>query len=182
MLERLIGEDVAICLDLAPDLWTVYADATNIEQVVVNMAINARDAMQGGGMIAIKTENVVFDKTDAPARGYPGSFVCLSVSDTGMGIESQYLLHIFEPFFTTKEVGKGTGLGLSVAYGIVEAHRGWIDVESIAGAGSTFRVYLPAQILADEPENDRDEPIPTSCLQGSGESILLVEDDRTWPP
>jgi len=169
MLEHLIGEDVAICLDLAPDLGTVYADATNIEQVVVNMAINARDAMQGGGMIAIKTENVVFGQTTAPVRGYAGSFVCLSVSDTGMGIESQYLSHIFEPFFTTKEAGKGTGLGLSVAYGIVDAHRGWIDVESIPGAGSTFRVYLPAQVLVDEPENVVDEPISTSCLQGTGQ-------------
>jgi PAS domain S-box-containing protein len=177
MLERLIGEDVAICLDLAPDLWNVSADATNIEQVVVNMAINARDAMQGGGMIAIRTENVVFDQTTAPTRGYAGSFVCLSVSDSGMGIESQYLPHIFEPFFTTKEVGKGTGLGLSVAYGIVEAHGGWIDVESILGAGSTFKVYLPAQFLADKPENAGDEPVATACLQGSGESILLVEDD-----
>jgi two-component system cell cycle sensor histidine kinase/response regulator CckA len=177
MLERLIGEDVAICLDLAPDLRPVYADATNIEQVVINMAINARDAMQGGGMIAIKTENVVFDQTTAPVRGYAGSFVCLSVSDTGIGIEKQYLPHIFEPFFTTKEVGKGTGLGLSVAYGIVETHNGWIDVESIPGAGTTFRVYLPAHDLADEPEDVQDEPISTSCLRGSGESILLVEDD-----
>jgi PAS domain S-box-containing protein len=176
MLQRLIGDDVAICLDLTPDLWTVYADATNIEQVVINMAINSRDAMEGGGMIAIKTENVVFGQATVPVRGYAGSFVCLSVSDTGMGIESQYLLHIFEPFFTTKEAGKGTGLGLSVAYGIVEAHRGWIDVESMPGAGSTFRVYLPAQFLAEEPD-DEDEPIAPSCLQGSGENILLVEDD-----
>ena len=177
MLERLIGEDVVICLGLAPDLWTVYADAANIEQVVVNMAINARDAMPGGGTITVKTENVVFDQATAPARGYAGRFVCLSVCDTGMGIESQYLSHIFEPFFTTKEAGKGTGLGLSVAYGIVEAHRGWIEVESFPGAGSTFRVYLPAQVLADEPENVEHEPISTLSLQGSGESILLVEDD-----
>jgi PAS domain S-box-containing protein len=176
MLERLLGEDVAINLDLAPDLWTVYADSTNIEQVVVNMAINARDAMPGGGMIGIKTENAVFGRATAPVRGYAGNFVCLSVSDTGLGIENQYLLHIFEPFFTTKEAGKGTGLGLSVAYGIVEAHRGWIDVESRPGAGSTFRIYLPAQFL---PEGllDEDELISPSCLQGNGENILLVEDD-----
>ncbi len=207
MLERLIGEDVAICLDLAPDLRQVYADATNIEQVVINMAINARDAMQGGGMIAIKTGNVDFDQVTAPIRGYAGSFVCLSVSDTGIGIENLYLAHIFEPFFTTKEVGKGTGLGLSVAYGIVETHKGWIDVESEPGAGSTFRVYLPIWEARSEKWDAGKEGIgaadanenltssasgltarPEECgvhnlspltsqLRGSGESILLVEDD-----
>jgi len=177
MLERLLGEDVVICLDLAPDLWTVYADATNMEQVVVNMAINARDAMPGGGMIAIKTGNMVFDQATAPARGYPGSFVCLSVTDTGTGIESQHLPHIFEPFFTTKEAGKGTGLGLSVAYGIVEAHRGWIGVESEPGAGSTFRVYLPVTGTGGRRMAGGADGFQASFLQGNGESILLVEDD-----
>jgi signal transduction histidine kinase len=144
MLERLIGEKATIRLDLAPDLWLVYADATNIEQVIINLTMNARDAMTKGGVITIRTENVEFDQSTASqARGYTGSFVCLSVNDTGVGIEKQSLPHIFEPFYTTKDVGKGTGLGLSVAYGIVEAHGGWIDVESVPGAGSTFRIYLP---------------------------------------
>ncbi len=144
MLERLIGEKATIRLDLVPDLWLVYADATNIEQVIINLTMNARDAMTKGGVITIRTENVEFDQSTASqARGYTGSFVCLSVNDTGVGIEKQSLPHIFEPFYTTKDVGKGTGLGLSVAYGIVEAHGGWIDVESVPGAGSTFRIYLP---------------------------------------
>lgn len=178
MLERLIGEDVAICHDLAPDLWAVRADATNIEQVVINLAINARDAMPDGGIIVIKTENVLVDQAVAPhLRSSSRRFICLSVSDTGTGIEKQQLPHIFEPFFTTKEAGKGTGLGLSVAYGIVEAHGGWIDVESVPGAGSKFKIYLPAQVLPDEADVLEHDQISLAHLQGKGERILLVEDD-----
>ena len=179
MLERLIGEDVAVHLVLAPDLWTVRADATNIDQVIINLAINARDAMHHGGVITIRTGNVQFNKAETTQHpGVTGDFVCLSVSDTGTGIEPRYLSHIFEPFFTTKDPGKGTGLGLSVAYGIVEAHGGWIEVESITGAGSTFKIYLPVVALADEPDElDIDPSISPNYLRGSGESILLVEDD-----
>jgi PAS domain S-box-containing protein len=176
VLERLIGEHVAICLDLAPELQMVYADATNIEQVVINMAINSRDAMPDGGMIAIKTENVAFDQITAPPGHPPGHFVCLSVSDTGTGIAEQDQQHIFEPFFTTKELGKGSGLGLSVAYGIVEAHGGWINVESIPGAGSTFKVYLPVSDAGCRMPDAGDELI-ASCLQGNGEHLLAVEND-----
>jgi signal transduction histidine kinase len=143
ILERLAGDDVAICLDLAPDLWPVRADAVNIEQVIINVAGNAREAMPGGGVITIRTGNAVFDQTTAPpCGGHSGSFVCLTVSDTGTGIEEQHLDRIFEPFFTTKGVGEGPGLGLAVAYGIVDAHGGWIDVTSVTGAGSTFKIYL----------------------------------------
>ncbi len=179
MLERLIGEDVAVHLVLAQDLWAVRADATNIDQVILNLAINARDAMPHGGAITIRTGNVEIDKgTSSECPDATGKFVCLSVSDTGTGIDQQYLPHIFEPFFTTKEPGKGTGLGLSVAYGIVDAHRGWIEVESIAGAGSAFKIYIPAEVLQDEPE-DLDIGLLTGpdFLRGSGESVLLVEDD-----
>lgn len=178
MLERLIGEDVAICHDLAPDLWAVRADATNIEQVIINLAINARDAMPDGGVIVIKTENVLVDQATAPhLRSSNRRFVCISVSDTGTGIEKQHLPHIFEPFYTTKEAGKGTGLGLSVAYGIVEAHGGWIDVESVPGAGSKFKIYLPAQALPDEADDAEHDQVSLAHLQGRGERILLVEDD-----
>ncbi|MGD0153653.1 MAG: PAS domain S-box protein [Thermacetogeniaceae bacterium] len=179
MLERLIGEDVAVHLVLAPDLWAVRADATNIDQVILNLVINARDAMPHGGAITIRTGNVEFEKGILPERpDATGKFVCLSVSDTGAGIEKQHLPHIFEPFFTTKEPGKGTGLGLSVAYGIVDAHRGWIEVESIAGAGSTFKIYIPAEVLLDESEGpDIDLLTDPDFLRGSGESVLLVEDD-----
>ncbi len=188
MLERLLGEDMIIKLDLAPDLWILQADATNIDQVLINLAINARDAMPEGGVITIRTRNVQIDEAEEPApktvgsrsRGTVsgcGSYVCLSVSDNGSGIPEQYLPHIFEPFFTTKDPGKGTGLGLSVAYGIVEAHGGWIDVFSDVGVGSTFEVFLPVDPIRVSTMQVESDLSSASYLRGSGEFIMLVEDD-----
>ena len=142
MLLRLVGEEIAIRLDACPDLWPVNADASNIEQVIINLAINARDAMPEGGAITIETKNVYMEHPGQ--SGHAPRFVCLSVADTGAGIDEADLPHIFEPFFTTKEQGEGAGLGLSVAYGIVQAHNGWIEVDSAPGQGSTFRFFLPA--------------------------------------
>ena len=177
MLNRLIGEDVAINTDLEPDLWTVRADAGNIEQVITNLAVNARDAMPEGGKLTIKTENVTLDEEDCRTipEARPGKFVCLSVEDTGVGMDKAILARIFEPFFTTKEPEVGTGLGLSVVYGIVKQHEGWINVYSEPGQGSTFKVYLPAVSvkLEDEPKGT----ISLQGLQGNGERILLVEDE-----
>jgi CheY-like chemotaxis protein len=178
MLQRLIGEDIAVVTDLAPDVWTVEGDSGNIENVLVNLAVNARDAMPRGGKLTIKTENVMVDeelcKSFPEAR--PAEFACLSVTDRGTGMDKETIEHIFEPFFTTKEAGKGTGLGLSVVYGIVKQHEGWISVYSEPGQGTTFRVYLPASTA--RPEEVREEPVSLETLQGSGERILLVEDDE----
>jgi len=146
MLNRLIGEQFSISAHLAQDLLTINADTGHIEQVIMNLVVNARDAMPKGGEIDIKTNNVCIDekyiKTHPTAR--PGEFVCLSIKDTGTGMDAETMTHIFEPFFTTKEAQAGTGLGLAVVYGIVTQHGGWVDVDSSPGRGSTFRVYLPA--------------------------------------
>ncbi len=178
MLNRLIGEDIAIRTYLEPDIWMVRADPGSIEQVIMNLAGNARDAMPDGGSLTIRTENVLLDeeycKVILEAR--PGRFVCLSVEDTGAGMNKKTVQHIFEPFFTTKEAGKGTGLGLSVIYGIVKQHEGWINVSSKPGLGTVFRVYLPASSVKSEDEARKADPVQK--IQGSGERILLVEDEE----
>ncbi len=178
MLERLIGEDITITTHLEPDIWTVRVDKGNIEQVIMNLVVNARDAMPEGGRINIKAENVILEEEDCKAipESRPGRFVCLSVEDTGEGMDKETMRHIFEPFFSTKEVGKGTGLGLSVVYGIVKQHEGWINVESEVGRGSTFKVYLP--VSSAKLEDETEEKISLAGLQGKGERILLVEDEE----
>jgi two-component system cell cycle sensor histidine kinase/response regulator CckA len=177
MLERLIGEDIAVETDLDRDVWTVQGDAGNIEHVVMNLAVNARDAMPKGGRLTIKSENVIVDEEFCKAvpEARPARFTCLAVTDTGIGMEQETLQHIFEPFFTTKETGRGTGLGLSVVYGIVKQHDGWVNVYSEPGQGTTFRVYLPA--CFGRPEEKTAEAVSLEELQGNGERILLVEDD-----
>jgi two-component system cell cycle sensor histidine kinase/response regulator CckA len=176
MLRRLIGEDVELITNLGPGLGRVKADPGQIEQVVMNLTVNARDAMPQGGRLTVKTDNVNLDegycKIFPQAR--PGRFVCLSVEDTGIGIDKETLQYIFEPFFSTRE--EGTGLGLAVAYGLVKQHEGWINVYSEPGQGSTFRVYLPA--FSVEPEDEVKETTSLQELQGRGERILLVEDEE----
>jgi signal transduction histidine kinase len=142
MLHRLIGEDIQILTRLTRTLWPVRADRGTIEQVIMNLAVNARDAMPKGGTLTLATQNVVVNEAvagDNP-KARPGTFVCFQITDTGVGIDPVVLPHIFEPFFSTKAPGKGTGLGLSVAYGIVLQHEGWIEVASTPGSGSTFTV------------------------------------------
>jgi len=177
MLKRLIGEDIAINTYLEPDIFTVRADAGNIEQVIMNLAVNARDAMPEGGKLTITTENVTLSEEQCTTipEAQPGKYACLSVADTGVGIEKEIIEYIFEPFFSTKEPGEGTGLGLSVVYGIAKQHGGWINVYSEPGQGSTFKLYLPA--IPGKPEANTKEPILAQKLQGNGERILLVEDD-----
>jgi signal transduction histidine kinase/ActR/RegA family two-component response regulator len=178
MLNRLIGEDITINTELEPNLWTVRAAPTNIEQVIMNLAVNARDAMPKGGELTIKTENVTLDgkycKVIPEAR--PGKFVRLSIEDTGIGMDKEIIQHIFEPFFSTKGIGKGTGLGLSTVYGIVKQHKGWINVYSEPGRGSAFKVYLPA--FPGKPEHETKKMISLEELKGNGERILLVEDEE----
>ena len=174
MLPRLLGEDIEVTLELDPDLGSVKADQSQIEQVIMNLAVNARDAMPTGGKLKIKTANVELDQ--AYVRNHPGSrlgsFVLLSVTDTGTGMDAGTLTHIFEPFFTTKERGKGTGLGLATVYGIVKQSNGYIGVDSAPGKGSSFQIFL--QRHAGEPAAET-KADPGEKLRGS-ECILLAED------
>ncbi len=176
MLRRLIGEDIELALDLAADLGTVKADPGQIEQVVVNLVVNARDAMPKGGRISIQTKNVElgpsFVKTHIDVT--PGPHAMLAVSDTGTGMDQATLSHLFEPFFTTKERGKGTGLGLSTVYGIVKQSGGSVYVYSELGRGTTFKVYLPIVGESAPPLKARVEAAP----RGGSETVLLVEDDE----
>jgi CheY-like chemotaxis protein len=177
MLGRLLGEDIEIVTVRGADLGRVKADPGQIEQVIVNLAVNARDAMPGGGKLIFETANVDLDENylRAHAGARPGPHVLLAVSDTGRGIDAQTLPRIFEPFFTTKEKGKGTGLGLSTVYGIVKQSGGYIMVYSEPGHGSSFKVYLPRVDDAAEPLAAPPNP-PPQPPRGA-ETILLAEDD-----
>lgn len=177
MLRRLIGEHIEVETRLAPKLGAIKADQSQIEQIILNLAVNARDAMPNGGRLIIETANIILDELYAAGRleVQPGEYVMLSVSDTGLGISPEVKSHIFEPFFTTKEVGKGTGLGLATVYGIVQQSGGYIWVYSEEGQGTTFKVYLPrvpeegVALLA----HDHSSQLP----QGT-ETIILVEDNH----
>lgn len=176
IIERMIGENITIEIDLAERLWMIEADSGNIEQVIINLILNARDAMPDGGTITLKTGNRCLDEGSGEIPGLPGGrYVCLTVMDTGTGMDERVKNHLFEPFFTTKEPGKGTGLGLSVVYGIIKAHRGWINVESRLGRGSRFDIYLPA--LPENWDRREEEEMVDWTLSGDGLGILLVEDD-----
>jgi two-component system, cell cycle sensor histidine kinase and response regulator CckA len=178
MLNRIIGENIELKCRYDKDLPLVQADPGMIEQVLLNLVVNARDAMAKGGRLEIATESIFLD--EAAARQNPearaGHFVCFTVSDNGTGIAPDHLPRIFEPFFTSKEIGKGTGLGLATVYGIVKQHRGWIEVSSQLGAGTSFRVALPA--LPSAPRRDVSPPMG-QALRGGSETILLVEDEVT---
>jgi PAS domain S-box-containing protein len=176
MLGRILGEDIALQLNYWPEPAFIKADASMMEQVLLNLVVNARDAMPKGGQLAIK---ITTSKADPNYRTYHSEsraedFVCLNVTDTGSGIDPETLRRIFEPFFTTKEVGKGTGLGLATVYGIVNQHQGWIEVDSEVGKGSTFRVFLPTAKEA-LPADEEDTPRPEA--RGGDETILVVEDE-----
>jgi len=176
MLRRVLGENVSLRSNLAPRLPAIEADATMMEQVIMNLSVNARDAMPGGGSLTIGTVPVMVSRAhvDRNPEAREGTFVCLSVSDNGTGIEADKLNKLFEPFFTTKEVGKGTGLGLATVYGIVKQHQGWIEVESELGKGSVFKVYLPATVKAVQVRNGKNAP---QNVRGGKETVLLVEDE-----
>jgi two-component system, cell cycle sensor histidine kinase and response regulator CckA len=177
MLRRLITENIQISTTAAPDLGSVKADPAQVEQVILNLAINARDAMPNGGHLTIETANVDLDESYAAEHDTvkPGPYVMLAVSDTGSGMDASTQARIFEPFFTTKELGKGTGLGLATVYGIVKQSGGYIWVYSEPGRGSAFKVYLPR--VEGAAEGSSNSPSDVTTIRGS-ETILLVEDDR----
>ncbi len=179
MMRRLIGEHIELSYELDTALKPIRADHSQLEQIILNLFINARDAMPEGGRLQVKTRNVSAADEQADAAASPHGQICLEVSDSGQGIREEVREHLFEPFFTTKQVGEGTGLGLSVVYGIVQQHRGHIDVSSTVGRGSVFQVYLPAcapdaEVSAHESTPGMAEECP---LDGLGERILVVEDD-----
>jgi PAS domain S-box-containing protein len=176
MLGRLIGEDIELLAVSDPAAALVKADPGQIEQIVMNLAINARDAMPQGGKLTVETKNVDPDEVDAPSPDgtQPGSYVLLAVSDTGCGMDSATKARIFEPFFTTKEQGKGTGLGLATVYGVVQQSGGYIRVESQPGQGTTFKIYLP-RTHEVAPRNT--PPDASTELSAGSATILLVEDE-----
>jgi signal transduction histidine kinase len=177
MLRRLIGENIDLKCNCAAPLPCVQADTGMMEQVILNLVVNARDAMPGGGQVIVATARASLDEGRARANAEvrAGEFVCLSVSDTDTGIALDVLPRIFEPFFTTKEIGKGTGLGLATVYGIVKQHQGWIEVSSQVGEGTTFKVFLPAILAAAALAA---ASAADTKVRGGIETILLVEDDH----
>jgi CheY-like chemotaxis protein len=176
LLHRLIGEDIRLITSVETGLGLVKVDGGQIGQVIMNLAVNARDAMPNGGTITLEAANASLDEEYARSHVgvQSGSYVMLSVSDTGCGMDAQTTARMFEPFFTTKEQGKGTGLGLSTVYGIVKQHGGHISVDSTQGEGSTFKIYLPRVEGAVNPGSE----LPAEMKKTRGtETVLLVEDD-----
>jgi nitrogen-specific signal transduction histidine kinase/CheY-like chemotaxis protein len=176
LLGRVVGESVALQFNYWPNLPALEADTGMMEQVIMNLAINARDSMPRGGQLTISTKVVEVDEgyVEQNPEARPGRFVCLNVNDTGCGMDEATLSRIFEPFFTTKPSGKGTGLGLATVYGIVKQHSGWIEVQSQLGRGTIFQIYFPVSTKAATvaPE-DGSRPV----VRGGAETILLVEDE-----
>lgn len=179
LLERTIPKMIMIETELAQDLKIVNADPLQLEQIIMNLGVNAADAMNEGGRLIFKTENAVLDETFCRTHvgSRVGEYVKLSVSDTGHGIEQELQQHIFEPFFTTKEVGKGTGLGLAMVYGIVKNHGGYIDFESAFAKGTTFQIFFPV-LAIDAEVRVSEERSQLEFLWGRGEKILIVDDEK----
>ncbi|MCW3099670.1 MAG: sensor hybrid histidine kinase [Chthonomonadaceae bacterium] len=176
LLERLLSEDIELAIRPAEDLWNVRADASKLQQIVLNLAINARDAMQHGGRLLIEVSNVTLGEEVAAhnAEVMPGEYVVLNVSDTGIGMAEEVREHIFEPFFTTKEMGKGTGLGLATCYGLIKQFHGHIEVHSEPGQGASFQVYIPR---VHELMEVMEATMPEDTTPEGSETILLVEDE-----
>ena len=176
MLGRILGEDVALQVAYFPKPAVVHADAGMLEQVLLNLAVNSRDAMPEGGLLTLKiaVEDIHESELCSRPEAWAGRFVSLTVTDTGCGIAPENLARIFEPFFTTKEVGKGTGLGLATVYGIVKQHQGWLEVQSRPEQGTTFKLFLP---LANEAPESLHETAAEPQVRGGKETILVVEDE-----
>ena len=178
MLSRILGEDVELSWNPGPSLWKVKMDSSQIDQLLANLLVNARDAISGNGKVTIETGRANVDKAFCKTHpdSVPGKYILLSVSDNGCGIDKEKLQHIFEPFFTTKKIGEGTGLGLSTVFGIVKQNKGFINVHSEPGKGTTFKIYLPRH----EPEyaESDEESEPSKIFRGTG-TVLVVEDEES---
>jgi CheY-like chemotaxis protein len=175
LLRRVLGEDVELAVSLQPALWAVRCDRGQVEQVVLNLAMNARDAMPSGGKLSLQTANVEVDERLTASRPWmrPGSYVRLSIRDSGHGMSPEVKAHLFEPFFTTKAVGKGTGLGLATVYGIVKQNGGYVLVDSEPGRGTVVELYLPrvaGRAVEASPHED-------AVASTGSETVLVVEDD-----
>jgi CheY-like chemotaxis protein len=177
MLRRLIGENIELAWIAGRDLWPVRIDPSQLDQLLANLIINARDAIVGVGKVTIETQNVVLDEAYCTHHlGFvPGAYVLLAVSDNGYGMAKETLARIFEPFFTTKGLGKGTGLGLATVYGIIKQNSGFINVYSELGEGTTFKIYLPR---FEAQPREAPEELTERPLQGGNEAVLLVEDEE----
>ena len=177
MLARLIGEDIKLECKFSPKLPCVQADTSMMEQLLMNLVVNARDAMPKGGQLLISTDAVVIESSPTPGQpeARAGDFVCLSVRDTGCGMTPEVRARIFEPFFTTKGVGKGTGLGLATVFGIVKQHLGWIEVASEVGLGASFKIFIP---VSSQPAPERQAKVIESKAREGTETVLLVEDEE----
>jgi len=178
MLNRLIGEDIQLHWLPGNDLWSIMIDPSQIDQILANLFVNARDAIIGTGKITIETSNISLDENYCVdhAESIPGEYVLLTVSDSGCGMDKEILGNIFEPFFTTKGMGKGTGLGLAMVYGIIKQNHGFITVYSEPGHGTTFKIYLPRHIGEIQQVVPAEQQVPVICSSGK-ETVLVVEDE-----
>jgi two-component system, cell cycle sensor histidine kinase and response regulator CckA len=177
MLNRVIGEDIELVWRPGQNLWNVRLDPSQLDQILANLFVNARDAIVGAGTIVLETANVAVTESEPgrPATVPPGDHVAVTISDTGRGMSEETLAHVFEPFFTTKEIGRGTGLGLATVYGIVTQNGGFVTATSTPQRGSTFRIYLPR---CDDPEDERKPSTPPAALVKT-ETVLVVEDEES---
>jgi PAS domain S-box-containing protein len=179
MLRRIIGEHIAIDLQLSPELPPIFADASNVDQVIMNLALNARDAMSDGGKLTLTTVRVEIDEAarSRNSEAQLGPYICLAVKDTGYGMDEATVARIFEPFFTTKEPGKGTGMGLATVYGVLKQHGGWLEVDSAPRHGTTIRAFFPISVDAVAPISTRNEEPSVESGPNGGITILVVEDE-----
>jgi signal transduction histidine kinase/ActR/RegA family two-component response regulator len=177
MLNRVLSEQVTLKFEIAPNLPPIMADAEMFQQIILNLVVNARDAMSSGGRLTIRADEAKFSASDLPPKSNRklGRFVRLSVADTGSGMDTTIISHLFEPFFTTKDVGKGTGLGLATVHGMVNQHEGWIEVQSEIGKGTCFDIYFP--IAEDAPQKEFVHA-NANVIRGGKETILMVEDQE----
>jgi PAS domain S-box-containing protein len=180
MLRRLIGEHIALDMQLAPDLPPIFADPSNVEQVIMNLALNARDAMPDGGKLTLATTRVEIDKAsrERNPESQLGPYICLAVKDTGYGMDAATVGRIFEPFFTTKDPGQGTGMGLATVYGVLKQHGGWIEVDTAPGRGTTIRTFFPLSKEGFVAASAKSENLPTESTPINDITILVVEDEE----